>query len=326
MPPLAFAQKAKQSDAQKRAQARKAYAQGTEAFKKGDYAAAFEHFRTANELIPAPHSLYWMAQSLDSAGRTDEAVAAYEVFLAHENAAKVGEDKVEAARARLAELKAGAEDVYGAPESGATTEPEPEPEAAAPTFQAELPPLPPEPPGPSFWERHVPQANRAELGVFAGPLFISRAHNLHHESKSRRTYSLPAWLFGLRAAYFPLSFAGIEVEYARGIGSVDRPGDVDGDARFNTFRGYIVGQLTNSRLVPFATAGAGVLHAKSARLGEDADFVAQLGLGLKFAVSKMFSLRLDVREDVMQGEGGQVLDGISFTEEVLLGASLVLGP
>jgi hypothetical protein len=325
MTPLASAQKGKQSEAKKRAAARQAYTQGTEAFQRRDYAAAFEHFRAANELIPAPHSLYWMAQSLDRAGRTDEAIAAYEVFLANENASKLGEDKVAGARARLAELKAGGEDVYGAPESGAVAEPEPTQGAASSTFEAEIPALPPEPPGPSFWERYVPQANVAELGLLVGPLFISRAHNLHDEAQTRRSYSLPAWLFGFRAAYFPMSFAGIEVEYAHGVGSVDKPGDVDGGASFNTLRGYVVAQFGSSRLIPFATAGAGVLHASSDRLGTDADLILQLGLGLKFAVSEMISLRLDVREDVMQGENGQVLDDVSFTEEVLLGVSLTFG-
>ncbi len=92
-------------DKKTRDAARKAYGQGEKAFEAGDYPTAYEHFKTANDLIAAPHSEYWMGASLDRQNRVEEAIAAYEAFLANPEADKAGEDKVQDARTRLEELK-----------------------------------------------------------------------------------------------------------------------------------------------------------------------------------------------------------------------------
>jgi hypothetical protein len=97
--------KAKEPDKKTRDAARKAYAQGEKAFAAGDYVAAYDSFKTANVLIPAPHAAYWMAKSLDKQDKPADAVAAYELFLADPDASRVGEEKLADAKARLAELK-----------------------------------------------------------------------------------------------------------------------------------------------------------------------------------------------------------------------------
>jgi hypothetical protein len=86
--------------------ARKAYAEGEKAFAAGDYAAAAAAFQRANENIPAPQAEYWRAKSLDSQNKTEDAISAYEAFLANPDAAKAGDAKVEDAKTRLDALRA----------------------------------------------------------------------------------------------------------------------------------------------------------------------------------------------------------------------------
>jgi outer membrane biosynthesis protein TonB len=97
---------AKPPDKKTRDAARKAYGDGEKAYAAGDYAGAIEGFSKANELIPSPHALYWIAKSLDGQGKTEDAIKAYETFLADGEHAKAGDDKVADATARLDALKA----------------------------------------------------------------------------------------------------------------------------------------------------------------------------------------------------------------------------
>ncbi len=304
-----------------RAAAREAYSRGEQAFDRKDYAAAAEHFRTAHELIPTPHAQYWMAQSLDHLGRVEQAIAAYRALLANPEVDKIGQLKLDTARARLAVLDVPADDQASpSPPAAApapladTPEPEPEP-AAAPELDAYAPPdleL-----TRRKRDRYKPQDDSWELGIFGGPLFVSRAHNLHEERFFRRAYEFPAWLFGARVAYFPSKWVGLEAEYAHGRGEVKKR---DG-AAFNTLRGQLIGQLPLWRFVPFASLGAGFLEGRSDAQGNDADFLFQVGAGAKVAVTPVISPRLDLRLDMMQRQGG----GVSFSKEILLGLSFTLG-
>jgi tetratricopeptide (TPR) repeat protein len=111
--PLAHAQAAPaagaaatEPDKKTRDAARKAYAEGQEAYEKGDFPAAHDGFKRAYDLIPSAHAQYWMAMSLDKQYKVNEALAAFEVFLANPDAAKVGEEKLAAAKARHEELRA----------------------------------------------------------------------------------------------------------------------------------------------------------------------------------------------------------------------------
>ncbi len=304
--------------------ARAAYTKATQAFDAKNYETAYEQFKAANDLIPTPHAQYWMAQSLDMQGKKAEALSAYETFLYNEDSDKVGEEKVSAARARVAELRKQVE-AEKAAMAQAEPEPEPppvvEPSASEPPPEPAVTPLPLPPPSETshgFMDEYKPEDNLWEFGLFGGPLFVSRAHNLHEERFTRRSYTLPAWLFGVRAGYFPLKYLGAEVEYAHGFGSVQPS---ERSASFNTFRGLIVGQLPLWRFVPYASLGAGGLHATSDVQGSDLDFLFTGGLGAKLAISEVFTLRLDFREDLLQRQGG----GISFSEEILLGLGVTLG-
>ncbi|HSU40593.1 MAG TPA: PEGA domain-containing protein [Polyangiaceae bacterium] len=91
----------KQKDA-----ARKAYAEGEKAYNSGDYATAVVAFQKANDAIKSPQADYWIAKSLDQQNKTTDAIAAYESFLAAPDSSKVGEQKLNDAKARLDALKA----------------------------------------------------------------------------------------------------------------------------------------------------------------------------------------------------------------------------
>jgi hypothetical protein len=86
--------------------ARKAFGVGKKAYDKGDYTAAFDGFKEANDKIPAPITSYYMASCLDRQGKTDEAVKAYETLLGDPEIAKLDEEKRQDAQMRLGDLKA----------------------------------------------------------------------------------------------------------------------------------------------------------------------------------------------------------------------------
>lgn len=97
----------KAPDKKTRDAARKAYGEGEKAYAANDFAAAYSAFSKALDLIPTPAAAYWAAKSLDQAGKTDDAVQAYEALLADPNVGHLGEEKLGDARTRLATLKAG---------------------------------------------------------------------------------------------------------------------------------------------------------------------------------------------------------------------------
>jgi len=95
------------SEDPKRAEARKAYAEGEAKFAAGDYQAAYAAYKTANEAVPAPMTLYKMALSLDKLDRAADALPAYTAFLSSSPPASM-DAKVVDAQARVADLKAKA--------------------------------------------------------------------------------------------------------------------------------------------------------------------------------------------------------------------------
>lgn len=322
----------KAPDKAQRAAAREAYDAGTRAFEKGDYVSALDNYVKANGIIPTPQALYWIARSYDKLGRTQEAIDAYSTLLSSPNVSSIGEEKLAMANERLAALRPQPEP---APEPAPAPEPEIDPAPTEPPPPALVEPAPAEPPPPVPSRRDddplKPQNNLAELGLFTGPLFVSPHHNLRDNSLPRSEYETLSWLFGLRAAYFPVKVAGIEAEWAHGWGHAKEPSDPSvefarsNSARFDAFRGHLIGQLATSRFVPFALLGAGILRANSARMGGDIDFLLEAGVGAKFAVTELVTPRLDLRVGMTQKDGGGFTDGIAFHPEATLGLSFTLG-
>jgi hypothetical protein len=303
------------ADESARDTAREAYNKGRTAYDAGDYENAYESFKVANDALPTPQAQYWIAMSLDKAGRKREALDAYDALLMQADAAKVGQDKLAIARERKRELEAELAD-----EEEPESEPQPEPAAGA-GLEAEQEAVPVTPTEPlPFMQQLKPQDNLFEIGLMTGPFFVSRAHKLHDEALFRRAYLHPTWWFGGRAAFFPSKYAGLELEIAHGEGKVRT---VEERASFLTYRGHIVGQLADWRLTPYAVFGAGGLRASSddeEAMGTDTDLMIYFGVGAKLFVNKWVALRLDLREDMTE----RVDSGMAFSEEILLGVSLTL--
>jgi tetratricopeptide (TPR) repeat protein len=99
---------AAKTDDDKRAEARKAYAEGEAKVEAGDYAAAYAAYKAANDLIPASITLFKMALCLDKQNKTAEALVAYEDFLSSNPPEKM-RDKVSESKARVAALKKSTE-------------------------------------------------------------------------------------------------------------------------------------------------------------------------------------------------------------------------
>jgi tetratricopeptide (TPR) repeat protein len=305
-----------------RAAAREAYDKGTQAFDKGDYVAALDHFVKANALIPSVQAMFWIARSQDQAGRLDEAIAAYDGVLARADFDKLSPDKQATVKERQAALKKQKEPAPPAPTPPQAL-PEPPAPAPPPPLVVETPMAPmPLPSMHDDADDFLPKRNTAELGIMGGTLFVGNSNNLAERRKSPSKYDMPIWQIGARAAFFPERVFGIEAEYAHGFGKVRRD---DERANFDVVRGHLIGQLPTARAVPFALLGAGMLRAKSDASGRDRDLLFEAGIGLKVMATEILVPRIDARVGLTQKEGGGFADGVVFHPELLLGLSFVLG-
>jgi outer membrane protein OmpA-like peptidoglycan-associated protein len=177
--------------------------------------------------------------------------------------------------------------------------------------------------GGNWMEQYTPEANLFEVGAFFGLWWVSRFHNLRDTEKDHAKIARPALDLGLRAAYFPLSFLGVEGEGA--LGPAARAG---GDAvTLWGLRAYVIGQLPGMRITPFALVGGGRMGVSGDRLGDDGDPALHVGVGAKMALSKLWSVRLDVRDNMTgRNPDTRASSGeIAHNPEVLLGMSLTLG-
>ncbi|GMV15516.1 MAG: OmpA family protein [Polyangiaceae bacterium] len=172
--------------------------------------------------------------------------------------------------------------------------------------------------------------NYIELGLFAGALFPSEDHNFEDsktESGARPHLKLKSVApdFGLRAGYYPVRFVGLEIEGA----FMPTKDEKDGKANLSAFRGHLVGQMPLGGVTPFVLLGFGSLGANSDSMGKDRDPALHFGAGVKIPVSQSLGIRLDLRDNMTQKDGGPTSaagDGDqTHHPEVLLGLSLKLG-
>jgi tetratricopeptide (TPR) repeat protein len=99
-------EKAQGPDKKTKDNARKAYNDANTAFKTGKFDVALVKFQEAESLIPSANAEYWIAATYDKLDRKVEALAAYATYLANEEAAKAGEDKLAEAKTRFDNLRA----------------------------------------------------------------------------------------------------------------------------------------------------------------------------------------------------------------------------
>ncbi|MGB1276923.1 MAG: hypothetical protein ACPG77_14350, partial [Nannocystaceae bacterium] len=144
--------------------------------------------------------------------------------------------------------------------------------------------------------RYAPERNMVELGVFGGILIVSDDHDFYHPDTAPQKQ---LWRFGadigLRAAYFPLSFLGVEAEFSANPTRVriasDDPVFVYG------LRGHAILQSPGTRITPFILGGYGMMGIASndQLLGNDIDPVGHWGGGVKVFLNRYLALRLDAR-------------------------------
>jgi outer membrane protein OmpA-like peptidoglycan-associated protein len=162
------------------------------------------------------------------------------------------------------------------------------------------------------------EPNLWELGLFGGVLFPSSSHNLRGGGFPQQKLDTAPEL-GVRAAYFPLSFFGIEAE-----GAVMPSGLADdSSAALFAGRGHGVLQLPLGSVTPFVLVGGGALGVASSNMGNDVDPAFHFGAGAKLALDPYVSVRLDLRDNLTQKTG---VSGSEQTHhpEVLLGLTFTL--
>ncbi len=177
--------------------------------------------------------------------------------------------------------------------------------------------------GDSRWiTRHTPTRNMWELGAFAGTFVVAKPHDFYDVDIGYRRLRRAGSTAGLRAAYYPLSFVGIEGEFA-GIWTVLQQGGQP--AFLYGLRLHAIAQLPMFRIAPFVLGGYGLGGIRSPRdaLGNDIDPIGHYGIGVKWFINHWLALRLEGRH--LLGPGARQRRVVASHAEVLLGLSVTLG-
>src|SRR5688572_16780990 len=171
------------------------------------------------------------------------------------------------------------------------------------------------------WE---PQRHLGELGIAAGVFFPSDDHDLYEPITRPQK---PLWQAGadvsFRAAYFPLRPLGIEAEFSA---NPTRARTSTNDFVFvYGFRGHLIVQVPVTRIQPFLLGGYGLMGVRShiLILGRDIDPAFHYGGGVKLAITRMLSARVEARQ-IVSALARQENSG-TFHVQLLAGVSLVLG-
>jgi len=167
-------------------------------------------------------------------------------------------------------------------------------------------------------KRYAPEHLMAEVGLFGGMMFPSKDHQLFDNAlpASDRQPFKTAGDLGVRFAFFPLSFLGIEAEAAVMPSSLE-----DGShGGLWAVRGHGILQWPGASVIPFLLVGGGALGASSSEMGNDIDRAFHFGLGVKAALDEHVSLRLDVRDTLHAGYPDA---STAHSPELLLGITFV---
>lgn len=156
-----------------------------------------------------------------------------------------------------------------------------------------------------------------EVGVFGGLLFPPRDHVLFDRAKQFQNYEAVAPEFGVRGAYLPIPYFGLE-----GEGAFAPSATVTGrGAKLFALRAHALGQLPLGGVTPFVLLGVGSQFTAGRALGADADLALHFGGGLKVRLDDVLGLRFDVRDSVHWDNESHA----THYPEVLLGLGFALG-
>jgi outer membrane protein OmpA-like peptidoglycan-associated protein len=164
----------------------------------------------------------------------------------------------------------------------------------------------------------APRGNLWELGIFGGLLFVSDRNALHDPALPFADFEKPTPEVGLRVAYLPLSFLGVEGEF------MGAAGELEGGEGAIVWagRGHLLFQVPTKYVIPFALIGGGRMGIQSDASGNDSDPELHFGGGLKINLDRRVALRVDVRDNITKQRPET---DTAHHIEALLGLSLVFG-
>lgn len=164
----------------------------------------------------------------------------------------------------------------------------------------------------------APRGNLWELGIFGGLLFVSDRNALHDPAQPFADFEKPTPEVGLRIAYLPLSFVGVEGEFMGAAGELE-----NGEGAIVwAGRGHLLFQIPTRSVSPFVLIGGGRMGIQSDAAGNDSDPELHFGGGLKVNLDRRVALRLDVRDNITKQRPEA---DTAHHVEALLGLSLVFG-
>jgi outer membrane protein OmpA-like peptidoglycan-associated protein len=168
----------------------------------------------------------------------------------------------------------------------------------------------------------APRGNLWELGIFGGLLWVSDRNALHDPEKPFADFKQPAPEVGLRVAYLPLSWLGLELEGMGAAGEL-RNGNDQGAVVWAA-RGHLLLQLPTKYVSPFVLVGGGRMGIISddSESGKDDDPAVHFGGGVKINLHRRVALRLEGRDTITKQRPEA---DTAHHVEALLGLSLVFG-
>jgi OOP family OmpA-OmpF porin len=164
----------------------------------------------------------------------------------------------------------------------------------------------------------APRGNLFELGIFGGLLWISERNAFHEPALPFANFENPSPELGLRMAYLPLSFLGLEGEFMAGAAELEGGEGATPWAG----RGHLILQIPTRSVSPFVLAGGGRMGIFSDSSGDDNDPSLHFGGGLKINVHRKVAIRLDVRDSITKERPES---DTAHHIEALAGLSLVFG-
>ena len=137
------------------------------------------------------------------------------------------------------------------------------------------------------------QRHLLEMGLYLGALFPSAHHELYRKTR-HEDFKTAAFDIGLRVAYLPVAFLGVELE----AGLMPTKTVSDGKALLWAVRAHALFQYPLwKRFAPFAVVGGGTLgvSSKPSVQGSDDDAHFHWGVGFKYYPTNWLNVRLDLR-------------------------------
>lgn len=141
-----------------------------------------------------------------------------------------------------------------------------------------------------------------EIGAFGGGFITNFYHQFYDVDKfplgDRPLLQKVSPLFGIRAAYFPMPWLGVEGELSFMLtNTVEQPGMPSASATIYSGHVQAIFQMPDLSpyVVPFVSLGDGLMRTSSDYLGSDTDFPLNLDVGARFLVHRSITLRAEGR-------------------------------